>query len=134
MSRPKVVRFPLPRRSIERDGSACHHCGKIVARNRKLHSGKGRVRHKCPHGNDCGAGTARGVYSNLASNCSRCYWETGRVGQALRRIGHFDAIRTPTWTEVHAAISELGFDIPNGKPEALVLIERIDALPKKGGK
>ena len=114
--------FKLP--ATER--AVCHHCFKLVARNRKLHSGKGRVRHKCPHGNRCGAATPRGVYSNAATDCSLCYWEFGRVWEALRREGHFDSISRPTWTELHGKISDLGLQVPSGKIEAVALIETIE--------
>lgn len=71
-------------KTIDYDGTACHHCGRIVARNRKNSSGKGRVRHKCYHGRWCDTGSPLTATNNLAG-CRMCHLNYQQVRDAKRR-------------------------------------------------
>lgn len=72
-------------KAIIKDGSSCGLCGRVVARNRKIHSGKGRVRHKCSHGRWCYRGNPYRVGDN-EPGCRQCF-QTMRTKELNRVEG-----------------------------------------------
>jgi hypothetical protein len=50
----------------------------VIARQQAWHTGKGRVRHKCPHGIWCSGGMPRTCANNISRSCKLCSAETRR--------------------------------------------------------
>lgn len=67
--------MPLPRLY---QPAVCGHCFREIARQPSWHSGKGRVRHKCPHGVWCSGGKPRQCAGNISLSCKLCSAETRR--------------------------------------------------------
>lgn len=55
----------------ERDRAECHHCGRMISRDRRKNLGKGFTKHRCPHGRWCDTGDKFRCGNNRAG-CEHC--------------------------------------------------------------
>ncbi len=60
--------------SMNSEPRPCHHCGKMVKRNRStaIRSGKFKAPHLCPHGVPCSASSPIKCINNRSHSCDAC--------------------------------------------------------------